>query len=73
IWVNQFTKFSFLKLIPTPFPTLPSELFTSSAIPRFRSIVLELKVTALCKKLATWWPWVRQIFAIGYATFMINS
>ncbi|KAK6281562.1 hypothetical protein POUND7_015387 [Theobroma cacao] len=31
----------------------------------------DAQVTALCKKLATWWPWVRQIFAIGYATFMV--
>ena len=28
-------------------------------------------VTALCKKLAMWWPWVRQIFSIVYATFMV--
>ncbi|WRX35084.1 hypothetical protein QQP08_027571 [Theobroma cacao] len=79
MWVNHFTKLSFLQLIPTPFPALLSELFTSSAVPRFRSIALEFKisflvsgawVTALCKKLAMWWPWVRQIFAIGYATFI---
>ncbi|PPS05766.1 hypothetical protein GOBAR_AA14865 [Gossypium barbadense] len=28
-------------------------------------------VTVLCKKLAVWWPWVRQIFSIGCATFMV--
>ncbi|XP_021295978.1 uncharacterized protein LOC110425400 [Herrania umbratica] len=86
MWVNHLTKFSFLKLIPNLLLSLLSECFASSAVSRFRSIALELKgilpvskllnnsdawVTILFKKLAMWWPWVRQIFAIGYATFML--
>ncbi|WRX32845.1 hypothetical protein QQP08_025332 [Theobroma cacao] len=47
MWVNHFTKLSFLQLIPTPFPALLSELFTSSAVPRFRSIALEFKFMKL--------------------------
>ncbi|EOY33140.1 Uncharacterized protein TCM_041122 isoform 2 [Theobroma cacao] len=51
MWVNHFTKLSFLQLIPTPFPALLSELFTSSAVPRFRSIALELKDKLLTSKI----------------------